>query len=126
MTATIFSGFENFGSNASLGLFKLLFCLLWSLLFIIPGIVKACGYSMAWFIKQDDSSKSWSLCLEESQQMMHGYKWQYFCLCLSFIGWYVLGILCLGIGVVFVEPYRIQAAANFYLMLKQESLEYKN
>ena len=49
---------------------------------------------------------------------MKGYKGKLFCLDLSFIGWYILGALCLGVGVLFVMPYHETARANFYEALK--------
>ena len=69
---------------------------------------------MSTFIQQDAENKDWKLCLEKSIEMMNGKKWKLFLLDLSFIGWYLLGILCLGVGVLFVIPYHEQARAEFY------------
>ena len=52
--------------------------------------------------------------------MMRGYKGKLFLLDLSFIGWYILGALCFGIGILFVAPYVTLARTNFYFSLKQE------
>ena len=114
----LFSGFtEDIGGNIVLGLLVELFTMLWSLLLIIPGIIKSYSYSQAFHIKHDDPSKDWKTCIDESRAMMNGYKWKLFCLDLSFIGWYLLGMLCFGIGVIFVTPYHQMARANFYLEL---------
>lgn len=87
----IFLGFEKFGKALGLYLFQSLFIFLWSLLFVIPGIVAAFRYSQAFFILADDPTKGIRQCMNESKAMMRGNKWKYFCLSLSFIGW---GLLC--------------------------------
>ena len=115
----IFVGFkENFTQSFLLYLLTSIFTFLWSLLFIIPGIVKMYAYAMAPYILQDDPTKDWKQCLDESQEMMKGNKWQLFCLDFSFIGWMLLGALCCGVGVLFVYPYQLAARANFYMALK--------
>lgn len=115
----LFKGFtDNFTQSFLLGLLQSLFIFLWSLLFVIPGIIKAYSYSMAFYIMQDDPSKDWKTCLDESRAMMDGHKWQLFCLDFSFIGWMILGALCCGIGTIFVMPYQCTARANFYMALK--------
>ena len=118
----VFKGFtEGFGKTLLLGLMTSLFIFLWSLLFIIPGIVKSYSYAMAPYIMQDDPSKDWKQCLDESKAMMNGHKGQLFALHLSFIGWLILGLLCFGIGDLFVAPYINQATANFYLAVKEQN-----
>ncbi len=117
--ADLFCAFNEKWSDALiLGLLQSLFTFLWSLLFIIPGIVKSYSYSLASFIQQDSENKNWEYCLNKSIQMMNGKKMQLFLLDLSFIGWYILGALCFGIGVLFVQPYHQMARANFYEALK--------
>ena len=116
---TLFKGFsDDFGGLVLLGFLQALFLTLWSLLFVVPGIIKSYSYSMAFYIKNDDISKDWKTCINESRAMMNGKKWKLFCLDLSFIGWYILGSLCLGVGVLFVIPYHEMARANFYEELK--------
>ncbi len=115
----IFVGFkENFTQSFLLYLLTTLFTVLWSLLFVIPGIIKSYSYAMAPYILQDDPTKDWKQCLDDSQKMMKGNKWQLFCLDFSFIGWMLLGLLCCCVGVVFVYPYQLTARANFYMALK--------
>ena len=117
----LFNGFtSNFTNSLVLYLLESLFTMLWSLLFIIPGIVKSYAYSMAFFIQNENPNLPAKECLKESERMMQGYKWQLFCLDLSFIGWYLLGSFCFGIGTLFVVPYHQVARANFYAELTKE------
>lgn len=116
-----FDGFNDFKRTFLLGLLENIFIILWTLLFIIPGIVKSLAYSMAYYIMLDNPEYTWRECLDESQKMMKGHKWQLFCLYLSFIGWYIVGALALGIGVLWVEPYQRAAQAEFYNELKGET-----
>lgn len=119
--ATIFDGFkDDAGNTIVLGFLKSIFILLWTLLLIIPGIIKTYSYSMSAFIQQDAEDKNWKTCIDKSREIMDGKKWKLFCLDLSFIGWYIVGLLCLGVGVLFVEPYHMQARAEFYEELKAE------
>lgn len=116
--ADLFCGSEHFGDLLVLYLLQGLFTFLWTLLFIIPGIVKSYAYSMAFFIKHDHPEYDWKMCLDESQRYMKGYKWQLFCLDFSFIGWILLSILTCGIGMLWVVPYQFAAHANFYENLR--------
>lgn len=117
--AGVFDGFkEDFAGNLLLGLMQAIFIALWSMLFVIPGIVKSYAYSMAYFIKNDDPSKGWKQCIDESRAMMKGHKMQLFLLDLSFIGWIIVGSFCFGIGVLWVEAYMQAARAQFYESIK--------
>ena len=109
---------EDFGGNLVTGLLVTLFTFLWSLLFIIPGIVKSYSYAMTYFIKKDNPGMTGQQAITESRNMMKGYKWKLFMLDLSFIGWYIVGALCLGIGTLWVTPYHQTAKAHFYEELK--------
>ena len=75
---------------------------------------------MAFYVRQDPAYAHLeaSDCITESRRMMDGYKWQLFCLDLRFVGWYLLGALCFGVGILFVFPYHMVARANFYDALK--------
>jgi len=118
----MFVGFkECFTQSLVLYLMTGLYTFLWSLLFVVPGIVKSYSYAMAPYILQDDPSLEWDECLEKSKEMMKGNKWQLFELDLSFLGWYLVGALCFGVGVFFVNPYSAVARANFYLALKAQN-----
>ena len=73
---------------------------------------------MAPFIQQDSEDKGWKSCMDRSTELMRGRKADLFMLDLGFIGWYILGALCLGIGIFFVVPYHLTARANFYESIK--------
>lgn len=114
----LFKGFSaKFGDHLLLGLMQSIFISLWSMLFVIPGIVKSYSYSMAFYIKCDNPDMKWNDCITASRQLMDGHKGQLFCLDLSFIGWYLLGSLAFGVGTLWVAPYHEAARANFYASL---------
>ncbi len=94
--------------------------LLASLLFIIPGILVGLMYSQAFYILAENPHKRITECLEESSNLMYGHKWEFFVLQLSFIGWWIVAGLTLGIGGLWVEPYQKVTETNFYLKLKYD------
>jgi uncharacterized membrane protein len=95
-----------------------IFTFLWSLLFIIPGIIKYYAYSMTPFIIADEPDIDFMAAIKKSQELMRGHKFRLFKLQLSFIGWFLLGALAFGIGLFFVYPYYQLAHANFYLDIR--------
>lgn len=118
----IFSGFS-YGINTIkrsviLWILMEVFTFLWSLLFIIPGIVASISYSQAFFILADNDSISPREAIRLSKKMMQGYKWRMFCLGFSFIGWILLCSLTFGIGFIFLMPYIQTAFTNFYEYLR--------
>lgn len=118
----LFGGFnKDFLNSFLLELLMSLYIFLWSLLLVIPGIIKSYAYALSFYIQNDSENKDWSYCLHKSEEMMRGHKAELFVLDLSFIGWYIVGALCLGIGTLFVVPYHMQAKTNFYLELKEQS-----
>ena len=113
---------EGFVKTLLLHFIQTLFLFLWTMLFIIPGIIKSYSYAMAYYIQQEpyNINKEPTDILTESRRMMDGYKFKLFCLDVSFVGWYILGALCFGIGTLFVVPYHQTARANFYVALRME------
>ena len=107
-----------------------LFTLLWSLLLIIPGIVKAIGYSQTYLIYKDLNDRgltdgfSLTTYITKSQQLMMGNKWRYFVLQLSFIGWWILGFITLGIGFIWIFPYYKLTMVDFYRDLVEKNADY--
>ena len=99
-----------------------LFIFLWSLLFMIPGIIKSLSYAMMPFILMDHPEMGWQEALNESKQMMNGHKGDLFVLYLSFILWLLLVEVTWGIASLYVAPYMQQTLANFYRSLKEESI----
>ena len=93
---------------------------LWSLLLIIPGIVKAYSYAMTPYLLRDNEELEGNAAIEESMRMMSGHKWKLFCLDFSFIGWWILACLTLGIGMLWLIPYQQTSRAAFYEELKAQ------
>ncbi len=117
----ILVGFKNDAAqNILLNIMMSIFIALWSLLFVIPGIVKTYSYSMAYFIKIDHPEYTWRQCIDESRKMMDGHKAELFVQDLSFIGWMIVGTLCLGIGTLWVASYMQAARSQFYESIRPE------
>ena len=118
----LFQGFTSYWDNFLVGFMPVLFTMLWALIpiaGIFIAIYKAYGWSMVFYIKQDNPVLSWRECMDQSKEMMEGLRWRYFCLQFSFIGWYLLGVLALGVGTNWVNAYEKAATANFYLELRR-------
>jgi uncharacterized membrane protein len=113
-SSVVFYGFEHFGKTFGLYIVMNILIFLWSLLFVIPGIVAAVRYSMAFYILADHPEIGIMDAIRESKRMMRGNKWKLFCLELSFIGWAIVGALTLGIGYLWVIPYMIASTVGFY------------
>ncbi|MCQ2435632.1 MAG: DUF975 family protein [Clostridia bacterium] len=114
----LFDGFkDDFGGTVGIGFMTALYTFLWSLLLFIPGIVKSYSYSMAMNIKCDHNDYGWKQCITESRQLMNGHKMDLFVLDLSFIGWYIVGALCFGVGTLWVTEYHQAARTQFYRSL---------
>ncbi len=108
------------GNSILVGLLATIFTALWSLLFVIPGIVKAIAYSQCYFIALEHPEYDANTCITESRKMMNGHKWEYFCLQFSFIGWMIVGSFCLGVGTLWVSAYMNAANAAYYEDLKNQ------
>ena len=119
----IFSGFKvKYGRNIGTLLLVGIKLVLWTLLFIIPGIIKSYEYSIIPYILADDPEISSKDAFKKAKQMMKGNKWRLFKLEFSFIGWFVLCVLTLGIGTFFLIPYISAANAEFYVELKNKQV----
>ena len=102
-------------------LLQFLYTLLWSLLFIIPGIIKSYSYAMTIFcMKEDPQYGIYNEAIERSMMIMEGNKMRLFLLDLSFIGWFILGLIPCGLGLFFVIPYWQTARMEFYEDLMEE------
>lgn len=116
-----FGGFSNFLNNMVAGILVTLFTMLWSMLFVIPGIIKGYSYAMTYYILNDHPEYTATQAITASREMMKGHKWQLFVLQLSFIGWNILSVMTCGIlEVVYVGPYRAATMAGFYDAIKGE------
>lgn len=94
---------------------------LWSLLFVIPGIIKSYEYCMVPYILAENPQISCERAFELSRKMTKGEKWKIFVLDLSFIGWRILGVLCCCVGQVFVEPYYEATFAELYQIMREKA-----
>ena len=93
---------------------------LWTLLLIIPGIIKSFSYAMTPFIVDEFPELSCTEAIHRSRMMMRGHKFDLFWLWLSFIGWGILCILTAGIGFIWLIPYMETSMASFYEEVKED------
>lgn len=99
-----------------------LFIFLWSLLFIVPGIIKSYSWRMVPYIIAEDPQITGTEARQRSADMMYGSRWNSFVLDLSFLGWALLGVITLGIGnLIWTTPYQACTDAELYLALKAPS-----
>lgn len=112
--ANLFDGFAEAGRVLLTGILMGVFVFLWSLLLIIPGIIAAYRYRMAFYILFDNPEVGALQAISMSKEMMRGHKLELFVLDLSFIGWLILVPLTLGILGLWVTPYMTATEANFY------------
>ena len=110
----LFSQFDRFSQGFLQAFLRGLYTFLWTLLFIIPGIVKSFAYAMTPFLMAEDPNLTAKEAIKLSQEKMMGHKGELFCLGLSFIGWSLLAALTGGIGNIFLNPYMNAAYAAFY------------
>ncbi len=116
-----FRGFQGvfIGGVILLALLTNIFTTLWTFLFVIPGIVKAYAYSQSYFIYYDQIQQTGEKpkvldTITASRRLMDGHKGRLFWLDLTFIGWYFLVALTLGIAYLWVAPYISATKAAFY------------
>lgn len=110
----LFSQFDRFKDGFLQSFLRGLYIALWSLLFIIPGIVKQFSYAMTPFIMAENPNMTASEAITASRELMDGHKGELFMLDLTFIGWDLLAVLTLNIGYIFLNPYKNAAYAAFY------------
>lgn len=118
-----FSGFDDFWSAFKVTFLVGLYTFLWSLLFVIPGIVKGISYSMAMYVLAENKGMSATECINASKEMTNGHKMDLFVLSLSFIGWMILGSITLGIAYIWITPYMQATFTNAYNSLKPAVVE---
>lgn len=116
----LFEGFRDYGRIFGTMLLKGVYVLLWTCLLIVPGIVKSYSYAMTEFVLKDEPELKFNAAIEKSMAMMQGHKFDLFYLQLTFIGWILLCILTLGIGLLWLNPYMTSATAHFYQEVKAE------
>jgi len=118
----LLDGFGFAGRIILLSILEAVFVALWSMLFIVPGIMAAYSYRMSVYIMLDHPEMSARQCLKESKRMMKGHKWELFVLDLSFIGWALLSMIP---GLSYVIQIWTLPYINTTLVLYYESLKVK-
>lgn len=121
--SNIFFAFKsNYKNTVKVGFFYTLFITLWSLLFVIPGIIKSYQYRLVPYLIGENPDMNWRQALDESTRLMKGNKWRAFVYDLSFLGWNILSLMTLGIfGLLYVDPYKNSSDAALY-----EAIRYGN
>ncbi len=114
----IFKGFSRFAPTLVAYLLSTLYTFLWSLLFVVPGIIAALSYSMIFYIMADDAEISGEDAVKKSKAMMDGYKGKLFRLHLRFVLWGIACLFTLGIGFFWLVPYIHITMAKFYEDIK--------
>ena len=112
--SAIFSGFNHYMSNMLICFARGAITLVWTILLIVPGIIVGLMYSQTNFIATNNPDKKLREVLRESADLMRGRKLELFLLKLSFIGWFLLSVLTLGILLLWVLPYYKTTLANYY------------
>ncbi len=116
----LFAHFDKFWGAFKVTFFTGLFTALWSLLLVIPGIIKAYSYSMSMYILAENPEIGALEAINRSKAMMNGHKMELFVLELSFIGWYLLVAVTFGIAGIWVVPYMSMTVTNFYNNIKNQ------
>ena len=121
--ATLFSYMRFWKVAIITRIVRTLYIVLWTLLFIIPGIIASYNYALTDYILAENPELTTKEALELSKKMMYGHRFRLFCLEFSFIGWVFLCVLSLGIGLIWLMPYTEAAKAAFY---RDVSFQYNN
>lgn len=121
--ATLFSYMRFWKVAIITRIVRTLYIVLWTLLFIIPGIIASYNYALTDYILAENPELTTKEALELSKKMMYGHRFRLFCLEFSFIGWAFLCVLSLGIGLIWLLPYTEAAKAAFY---REVSFQYNN
>ena len=115
----LFSKFKDWKQVIITYLHQFVMIFLFTLLLIIPGIIKGYGYALVSYILADDSTIDSKEALKLSEEMMKGHKWELFVFGLSFFGWHLLAIFTLGILEIWIMPYQQTATTKFLLNIKE-------
>ena len=111
---TLFRYVKQWGTMLAAVLLQAVYIIGWTLLFIIPGLIAVYRYQLTGYILAENPEMGANDAITRSKELMKGNKWRLFCLDFSFIGWDILSVFTLGIGDLWLTPYRTAAAAAFY------------
>lgn len=117
-------GFNNWGRATLCFLWQTIWIALWTMIFVIPGIVKAYAYSQMRYLIAEYDNISVTKAMRVSIEITRGHKWELFVMDLSFLGWELLNYLTLGILSLYVTPYKTLAMTNAYHSMLKEAVEY--
>ncbi len=118
----VFAFKNSYGNVVKTMFLQALYIFLWSLLFIIPGIIKSYEYLMVPYLLAENPDMDSKEAFARSKEMMMGEKWNAFVLGLSFLGWQILAVFTCGIlSIFYVNPYYHMTFAQLYEVLKQKS-----
>ena len=111
---TLFDYFSQWKTTAIASLLQSIYVVLWSLLFIIPGIMASYSYAMTQYIIAEHPELTAGEAISLSKEIMRGNRFRLFCLDFSFIGWHILCAFTMGIGNLWLIPYIQASKAAFY------------
>jgi uncharacterized membrane protein len=114
LLSQLFDGFYFFTNCLVAYILSVLFIFLWTLLLIVPGFIAALSYSMTYFILAENHQIDGQEAIRQSKSMMMGHKCELSFLLGRFTGWFLLGIITLGIGFIWIGPYFMTSLAIFY------------
>lgn len=112
--ATLFGYFPHWKNAVVAGLLKNITIVIGTLLLVVPGVLASFNFAMAEFILAENPDMPAREALAKSRSIMYGNRWRLFCLEFSFIGWQLLSSLVMGIGALWINPYKESAKAAFY------------
>ncbi len=118
----MFSGLADWWKAVKVNFLMNFFTLLWSLLLVVPGIVKHLSYSMAPYVLAENKDLSARECMNRSKAITKGRLKELLLFDLSFVGWHLLAVLTMGIGYIWIKPYILAAFANHY---RELALDYE-
>ncbi|MGX8176714.1 DUF975 family protein [Exiguobacterium artemiae] len=116
----LFEPYKYFVKVVLLSIVQFIFLFLWALLLVVPAIIKSFSYMLTYYILRDEPSIGVLEAITRSRQMMDGHKMEAFLLILSFIGWFLLGVITIGIGFLWIIPYVSVTLAKFYDRIRGE------
>lgn len=116
----LFEPYKYFIKVVLLSIVQFVFLFLWALLLVVPAIIKSFSYMLTYYILRDEPSIGVLEAITRSRQMMDGHKMEAFLLILSFIGWFFLGLITIGIGFLWIIPYVSVTLAKFYDRIRGE------
>ncbi|MFI3248002.1 MAG: DUF975 family protein [Rikenellaceae bacterium] len=110
----LFVGFKDYERIFVTLLLQTIYTILWSFVFVVPGIIKGLSYAMTPYILADEPELKNNGAIEKSMAMMKGYKMKLFLMCLNFAMWSFLSLFTFGILLLWVIPYCLTTLAAFY------------